>query len=89
MAAPQVISYQEQNCCCNKISLTLSVYMILVVFILQSMIDLTRLITEREPSYSRMTALKCVANVVSFLLSVGCIFFFVCGLKNPDIYSRR
>jgi hypothetical protein len=53
------------------------------------MIDLTRLITEREPSYSRMTALKCVANVVSFLLSVGCIFFFVCGLKNPDIYSRR
>ena len=63
--------------------------MILVVFILQSMINLTRLITEREPSYSRMTALKCVANVVSFLLSVGCIFFFVCGLKNPDIYSRR
>ena len=53
------------------------------------MINLTRLITEREPTYSRMTALKCFANFVSFLLSVACISLFVAGLKNPDIYSRR
>ena len=69
--------------------LSLSVYLIFLVFIIQTLINITRLSGERDLAYSHMTMMKFSCNFASLLLSLGGIILFFLGLRYPEVYKYR
>ena len=69
--------------------LSLSVYLIFLVFIIQTLVNITRLSGERDLNYSHMTMLKWSCNFTSLLLSLLGMLLFFLGLRYPEVYTHR
>ena len=75
--------YKEAGCCFGKIPLTLSMYLILMVFILIFISSLCVLLLD---GIGKIIYLE---NLLRVLLNFFAIVFFLRGMCNPSIYSRR
>ena len=75
--------YKERGCCFEKVPLTLSMYLILMVFILIFILSLGILL------HDGIGKVLYVENLVRVLLNFSAIAFFVRALAYSEVYGRR